>query len=208
MEVEKRLEMGRKELDRVRVISAVCEGRRSQRQTAVELDLSVRQVKRLVQRYRKQGEKGLISGHRGKVSGNRIPEAVRKEALKLVRQWYADFGPTLAHEYLAREHGLAFSVETLRQWMIEAGLWQARSWRNARIHPQRERRACYGELVQADGSPHDWFEGRGPICTLLVFIDDATSKLMALRFAPVEDTRGHLRLLLPVPGWKYPRVPK
>ena len=195
MKVEKKLEMGRKELDRVRVISAVCEGRRSQRQAAVELDLSVRQVKRLVQRYRKQAEKGLISGHRGKVSGNRIPEAIREEALKLVWQWYADFGPTLAHEYLAREHGLAFSVETLRQWMIEAGLWQARSRRNARIHPQRERRSCYGELVQADGSPHDWFEGRGQRCTLRVFIDDATSKLMALRFAPVEDTRGYLRLL-------------
>ena len=110
MKVEKRLEMGRKELDRVHVISAVCEGHRSQRQAARELELSVRLVKRLVQRYRGQGAKGLISGHRGKVSGNRIPEAVREKALELVRQWYADFGSTLAHEYLTREHGLAFSV--------------------------------------------------------------------------------------------------
>ena len=114
MKVEKRLEMGRKELDRVGVISVVCEGRRSQREAARELELSVRQVKRLVQRYRGQGAKGLISGHR-------IPEAVREKALRLVRQWYADFGPTLAHEYLTREHGLVFSVETLRHWMIEAG---------------------------------------------------------------------------------------
>ena len=81
------------------------------------------------------------------MSGNRIPEAIREEALKLVRHWYADFGLTLAHEYLAREHGLAFSVEMLRQWMIEAGLWQARSRRNARIHLQREWRVSTGLII-------------------------------------------------------------
>jgi transposase len=188
--------MDQRELERVRVIGAVSEKQLTQREAALQLGLSVRQVKRLIRRYREQGDSGLISRHRGKASGNRHPAAVRQEALAWVRGRYADFGPTLAHEHLTGEHGLAFSVETLRRWMIEDGLWQARSWRKAPVHPQRERRACLGELVQADGSPHDWFEGRGPVCTLLVFIDDATSELLALRFAPVEDTRGYLALFL------------
>ena len=188
--------MSRKELERARVIGAVNEKQLTQREAALQLELSVRQIKNLVRRYREQGEAGLVSRHRGKVSGNRLSEVVREEALTWVRDRYADFGPTLAHEYLTQEHGLAFSVETLRQWMIEDGLWQVHSRRRVRVHPQRERRACFGELVQADGSPHDWFEGRGPVCTLLVFIDDATSELLALRFVPVEDTRGYLGLFL------------
>ena len=193
---EELLGMTRKELERVRVTSAVSERQLTQRAAARQLGLSVRQIKNLVRRYRAQGGAGLVSRHRGKVSGNRLPEAVREKALRLVQQWYSDFGPTLAHEYLTQEHGLVFSVETLRRWMMEAGFWQAHSRRSAPVHPQRERRACFGELVQADGSPHDWFEGRGPICTLLVFIDDATSELMAMRFVPVEDTRGYLGLFL------------
>ena len=188
--------MTRKELERARIIHAVIEKQLTQREAALRLALSVRQIKNLVRRYREQGEAGLISRHRGKISGNRLPEAVQQEALAWMRERYADFGPTLAHEYLTREHGLSFSVETLRRWMIEDGLWQTHSRRKAPVHPQRERRACLGELVQADGSPHDWFEGRGPVCTLLVFIDDATSALLALRFVEVEDTRGYLGLFL------------
>ena len=188
--------MTRKELERARVISAVSGRRLTQHEAALRLGRSVRQIRNLVWRYREQGEAGLISRHRGKVSGNRLPETVREEALARMRECYADFGPTLAHEYLTREHGLAFSVEMLRRWMIEGGLWKAHSRRKVRIHPQRERRACFGELVQVDGSPHAWFEGRGPVCTLLVFTDDATSELLALRFELVEDTRGYLGLFL------------
>lgn len=186
--------MTEQELERAQVIGEVVGKRLTQREAALRLDRSVRQVKTLVRRYREQGAAGLISGHRGRVSGNRLPAALRERALGLVRELYADFGPTLAHEYLTEQHGLAFSVETLRQWMIEDGLWAAHARRPPRVHPQRERRACFGELVQADGSPHDWFEGRAPVCTLLVFIDDATSELLALRFVPVEDTRGYLGL--------------
>ena len=193
---EKKLEMSRKELDRVRVIGGVCKGHRTQREAALELGPSVRQVKRLARRHRERGAEGLVSRHWDKVSGNRLPEAVRQRAVALVEEFYPDFGPTLAHEFLTQEHGLVFSVETLRHWMIEAGLWQGRSRRKAQDHPQRERRPCFGELVQADGSPHNWFEGRGPVCTLLVFIDDATSELLAMRFVPVEDTRGYLGLFL------------
>ena len=125
----------------------------------------------------------MRSSHRGQSPSNQLAEAVRQKALALVEEFYPDFGPALAHEYLTQEHGLAFSVETLRHWMMETGLWQARSRRKVRAHPQRERRACFGELVQADDSPHNWFEGRGPVCTLLVFIDDATSELLAMHIA-------------------------
>src|SRR5690349_13878588 len=108
-------------------------------------------------------------------------------ALWIVRQNYADFGPTLAAEKLAAEHGFSFSSETLRKWMIADGLWRDRKQRR-RIHQPRPRRECVGELVQVDGSEHWWFEDRGPQCTLLVFVDDATSRLMHLQFVESEST--------------------
>ena len=124
-----------------------------------------------------------------------IRGGVRQAVLALVREHYADFGPTLACEKLAERHGHCLSVETLRQWMIAAGLWAPKRRKQARIHQRRPRRPCLGELVQIDGSPHDWFEGRGPRCTLIVFIDDATSRLLALRFAPAETTRAYMETL-------------
>ncbi len=102
-----------------------------------------------------------------------------------VKERYADFGPTLAAEYL-RAEGFTVSKETLRGWMIEAGVWQAKHKRPPRLHPPRPRRARLGELVQIDGSAHDGFEGRGARCTLIAFIDDATSRVMVARFVPVE----------------------
>ena len=110
----------------------------------------------------------------------------------MLRQHYADFGPTLAAEYLAQHHGFRRSVEALRTWMVGAGLWQAKQADKKRPHPPRERRPRLGELIQIDGSPHDWFEGRGPRCCLIAFIDDASSRLMWARFAPVESTRVYL----------------
>jgi len=111
----------------------------------------------------------------------------------LVRQRYADFGPTFAHQKLTEDHGLALSVETLRGWMIAAALWVPRAQRTRRSYPPRPRRACLGELVQIDGSEHAWFEDRGPVCTLLVYVDDATSRLMELSFAEVESTFDYFR---------------
>lgn len=105
-----------------------------------------------------------------------------------VRERYVGFGPTLAQEKLSEEHAVTVSVETLRQWMIAADLWGPRAQRDRRVHQPRGRRACVGELVQVDGCEHDWFEDRGPRCTLLVFIDDATSRLMELRFYRGETT--------------------
>ena len=114
--------------------------------------------------------------------------------LELVRQNYRDFGPTLASEALLERHSIEVSRETLRKWMVEAGLWLSRKQRRT-FHQPRLRRESYGELVQIDGSQHRWFEDRGEPCTLLVFIDDATSKLMQLRFVPSESTSSYFEAL-------------
>jgi hypothetical protein len=111
----------------------------------------------------------------------------------LVRERYRDFGPTFAHQKLTEEHEFACSVETVRGWMTTAGLWVPRAQRLRRSQPPRPRRACLGELVQIDGSEHAWFEDRGPVCTLLVYVDDATSRLMELAFAEVESTFDYFR---------------
>ena len=187
--------MTQKAVDRLGVIQQVVDRQLRQKEAARQLGLSVRQVKRLVARYRAEGPSGLVSRRLGRRPGNALSDAVRQEVLGLVRTHYSDFGPTLACEKLAAHHGHRLSVETLRQWMIAEELWKPRARQSARIHQRRPRRPCRGELVQIDGSPHDWFEGRGPRCTLLVFIDDATSELMALRFAPAETTQAYMETL-------------
>lgn len=187
--------MSHREIDRLAVIQSIEQRRLTQIQAALQLGISVRQVKRLVRAYRAQGAKGLVSRHRGKRPNNTIAQAVREHALNLVRTSYADFSPTFAHEKLTEQHALTVSVETLRKWMIEDELWVPRSRKPARIHQNRVRRPRAGELIQIDGSPHDWFEGRAPRCTLIVFIDDATSRLMALRFAPAETTQAYMETL-------------
>jgi hypothetical protein len=113
----------------------------------------------------------------------------------LLRGKYPDFGATLAAEKLSEREGIEVSRETVRRIQIALGLARARRRRSARVHRPRERRPRFGELIQIDGSPHDWFEGRGPRCTLIVFIDDATGRLTALRFAPAETTRAYLDAL-------------
>ena len=183
------------EADRAAVMLLVVEKRLRQAEAAARLGLSVRQVKRLVRRYREQGAAGMASGRRGRRPNNALDEAVRRQALSLVRERYADFGPTFAAEKLAEAHGLPLSRETLRKWMSEDGLWRPKGRRPARVHQSRPRRPRIGELVQVDGSPHDWFEGRGPRCTLIVFVDDATSRLTALRFFASETTEAYMETL-------------
>jgi len=187
--------MSHKELDRVGVIRKVVDGELKQTTAAQQLGLSVRQIKRLVRTMRREGPAGLVSKRRGQPSNNRIAAAVRAQAMALVHERYTDFGPTLAHEKLVEMHGFTHSVETLRTWMIADGLWQPRQRKRVAIHQRRPRRPCRGELVQIDGSPHDWFEGRGPRCCLIVFIDDATSQLLALRLVPVETTQAYMETL-------------
>jgi hypothetical protein len=149
------------------------------------LALSTRQGHRLLKAYRLGGGGAIAHKARGRPSNNKLADEVRDRAVRLVRSTYADFGPTLAAEMLADKHGLKVSRETLRGWMIEAGLWLSRRQRR-RFHQPRLRREASGELVQIDGSEHRWFEDRADPCTLLVFIDDATGRLMQLRFAPSE----------------------
>jgi transposase len=162
--------------------------RLTQKEAAWMLKLSVRQIKRVYRAYKGQGAKGLISARRGKESNNRLDAVVVKQALDLIYERYRDFGPTLAHEKLVEVHGLKISDESVRRLMIEEGVWKPRKAKKPPTHQLRERRACLGELVQVDGSDHDWFEGRGPKCTLLVYIDDATGKLLELWFVPDETT--------------------
>lgn len=181
------------ELERLEVLTQLAERRVPQRRAAERLGVSTRHVRRLARRFAADGAAGLASRHRGRASNRRLSAATQERALALVRERYADFGPTFARQKLTEEHALTCSVETLRGWMITAGIWVPRTQRARRSYPPRPRRACLGELVQLDGSDHAWFEDRGPRCTLLVYIDDATSRLMELCFAVVESTFDYFR---------------
>ena len=194
------LTMSDREIDRAEWMVRLGERRVTQAVVAKRLGLSVRQVERMVRAYKAGGAAVLISKRRGRPSPRRFPESLRAKALGLVRSLYGDFRPTLAREKLSEVHGVTVSVETLRQWMIADGLWLPRAARRARPHPPRYRRPCFGELVQIDGCDHEWFELRAPRCTLLVFVDDATGRLMQLYFAESESTfayfeatRGYLK---------------
>lgn len=182
------LTMSKKELTRLEVMERLEKKTMKQREAAQLLGMSIRHVKRLLRAYRLGGAAGLITKRRGRPSNNRISEEVEQEATDLIYSKYADFGPTLAHEKLTERHGLKLSRETVRQLMIREGLWKAKTSKKLVVHQMRERRACYGELIQVDGSPHAWFEERGEKCNLLVFIDDASGRLMELYFTPGETT--------------------
>jgi hypothetical protein len=179
--------MSEQELSRLEIIQRVKKKILKQREAAELLSLTLRQVKRLCQGYETGGAAALVSKRRGQPSNNRLPEKTIKKAGRLLHRRYHDFGPTLAHEKLSIE-GVKLSVEAVRQLMISEGLWQVRRARRPVIHQLRERRARVGELIQIDGSPHDWFEGRAAKCTLLVFVDDATSRLMHLQLVTAEST--------------------
>jgi hypothetical protein len=182
------LVMSNRELDRLQVLVRVSEQRLTQREAARVLGVTERQLRRLWKAYQQHGAAGLVSRLRGRRSNRRLTEAVRDDALALVRARYSDFGPTFAHEKLTEVHGLRVSVSTLRTWMTDAQLWVPRLQRERSVHQPRARRECYGELIQIDGSDHEWLEARAPRCTLLVFIDDATGKLMELLFCDAEST--------------------
>jgi hypothetical protein len=180
--------MSRKELNRLEILGRVLERRLTQVQAAEQLGLGVRQVERLCRKLRVEGAPGLVSKKRGRASNHRLPGELREQSLDVVRARYHDFGPTLAAEKLREHHGVVVSVETLRKWMIDAELWVTRRSRVGRAHQPRHRRSCVGELVQIDGCDHEWFEDRAPRCTLLVYVDDATSRLMEIRFVDSEST--------------------
>lgn len=180
------LKMSAKELNRLEVMQRLSEKRMSQKEAGRILKVSTRQIKRLLRAYREKGAAGLVSKHRGHKPNNRLPEEVKKRALNLLKTKYQGFGPTLAHEKLVEREKLKLSDESVRKLMIEEDLWKPRKAKKVVVHQLRERRACFGELIQIDGSPHDWFEGRADPCVLLVFIDDATGRVGQLLFVNSE----------------------
>jgi len=180
--------MSDKEVTRLKVMQRIEEKRLKQKEAAKMLKISERHVRRILRSYRQSGAAGLVSKRRGKPSNNQLKGEVKQQALDMIYSQYHDFGPTLAHEKLTEKDGIKLSVETVRQLMITEGIWKAKKAKKLVVHQMRERRACLGELVQLDGSPHKWFEERGPECTLLVYVDDATSRLMELYFAKGETT--------------------
>ncbi|NVH75939.1 ISNCY family transposase [Paraburkholderia sp. JPY432] len=183
--------MSMRELDRLKVVEAVVEQRLMPWRAAERLGISRRQVERLVLRYRNEGAAGLVSRRRGQPGHHQLAADLAHRALGIIRERYADFGPTLACEKLRESHGLVLSKETVRHLMTDAGLWVPRRQRPPKVYQPRARRACLGELVQIDGSDHHWFEDRAPACTLLAYVDDATSRLMALHFTQTESTFGY-----------------
>ncbi|MDG0027911.1 ISNCY family transposase [Trinickia sp. Y13] len=176
------------ELDRLKVVQAVAETGLKPGRAAERLGLTVRQVERLVTRYRELGAAGLASRKRGRRGNRRLDENTACRALSIIRERYADFGPTLACEKLWECHGIHLAKETVRRLMTEAGFWIPRRQRPPKIYQPRARQACLGQLIQIDGSDHRWFEERAPACTLLVYVDDATSRLMMLHFTATEST--------------------
>jgi len=193
--VEKLLTMSANELSRLEVMQGLEDRRLKQKEAAEILGVSVRQIKRLLSKYRKDGASGLVSQRRGKASNNQLSAEVKQKGLDLLKGKYRGFGPTLAREKLVEVDGLRISDESVRQIMLVEGLWKARKVRKITVHQMRERRACFGELVQIDGSPHAWFEERGPASTLLVAIDDATGQLVGLLFVEHESFHSYACLV-------------
>jgi len=180
-----------RELDRLKCIQAVIDGDLKPGRAAERLGLTVRQIERLVVRYRAEGPIGLISRHRNRPGNRGLKAPLVEHVLSILREHYADFGPTLAAEKLRARHKIILAKETVRRIQIAAGLWLPRKLRPPRIQQPRMRRSCIGELIQIDGCEHRWFEERAPACTVLVYVDDATRRLMEILFTGSESTFGY-----------------
>ena len=178
--------MSKKELKRLYTIKKVIEKRLKQKAAALILMLSVRQTRRIVKRVQEEGDEGIIHRRRGKPSNRAFPAGIKNKAINLYRKKYWDFGPTFANEKLCELDNIKIGDQTLRNWLLEDGAWQVTQ--KCRKHRQwRERKHMFGEMVQVDGSHHEWFEKRGPECVLIGYIDDATNNVFA-RFYEYEGT--------------------
>jgi len=186
------LRMSQKERDRLKIIEQLDQRRLSQARAAELLKLGTRQVRRILTRWRQEGDQGLVHRRRGRPALNVLRPALRRRVVELIRKQYKGFGPTLVTEHLASDHGIEISRETVRQWMRAKQLYTERRKRGHRRH--RPRRECLGELAQLDTSEHDWFEGRGESAALIHLIDDATS-LSVMRFYPADTTLANMDLI-------------
>ena len=180
------IEMSLKELKRLKLVHRSIEGQITQKTAAEMVGLSERQIRRIVKAVREDGDAGVVHRGRGRSSNRRVSDKVRKKVVRLYKKKYLGFGPTLASEKLQEMDGIKLSDETLRLWLLEAGLWKKK--RKMSGHRRwRPRKECLGEMVQMDGSHHDWLEGRGPELVLMGWIDDATNNVYA-RFYDYEGT--------------------
>src|SRR3979490_85053 len=186
--------MSKRELNLLEVLARLDSDRLTAQAAAELMKMTLRQTYRLLRRYRDGGASAVANQRRGRPSNNRLPDVVRDHAIALGRERYADFGPTFAGEKMAERQHLQVSRGALRNWMRQAGIWMSRAERK-RIQQPRYRREHVGELVQIDGSEHRWFEDRAAACTLLGFFDDATSRLMELRFVASESTFSYFEAL-------------
>ena len=178
--------MSTNELNKVEVIGKVAQKSLTQQQAADILNICSRQVRRLLQKYLDDGATALISKKREQPGNHQLPSCIKELTVALLKTHYQGFGPTLAHEKITEIHKIDISLWTVRNIMITNGLWKDKKVKKQRVFQLRKRRSREGELVQMDGSPHDWFEGRGPYCTLLLCVDDATSKVLGGLFVPSE----------------------
>ncbi|MGH9968619.1 MAG: ISNCY family transposase [Pyrinomonadaceae bacterium] len=189
------IRMSVKEAKRLEIVLQVESRTISSAEGARRLGVTVRQLRRIRKRYGSEGIAGLVSKHKGLSAKNRITDDVRMAVRILMSERYQGFGPTLAQEKLEERHEIKLSVESVRQLMMTNGHWKAKLGKNVVLHPMRQRRARYGELIQIDGSPHHWFGEEEPACTLLVFVDDATGNLMQLVFVPTESTLSYMQAM-------------
>ena len=185
-----------KELERAKILTSLGAGRCTTKEAAILLGLTIRHTRRLRRLFETHGIEGLVHNSRGKSSSRAIPQKTRVEIVRLLQTRYPDFGPTLASEKISIDLGRSVSRETIRKIQQEEGLWRAKKRKRVKYHPRRKRRLQIGELVQIDGSIHDWLEGRGPCMSLIAFVDDATSRVMLARFAFCESTREYSRLMV------------
>lgn len=190
------LTMSQKEVDRLTILKQVEDKKLTVAEASEIMGITERQTYRMLKRIRDEGSKGIIHKLRGRKSNRGYPEELKQKIITLYRQGYSDYGPTLYSEKLLERHKISIDHETIRKWLRENAI--TTSIRRKRPHrKKRERRSCYGELVQFDGSYHDWFEGRGAECCLLNFVDDATGKVY-LKFAISENTQDVLLSM-----WEY-----
>lgn len=185
--------MNERELERAEILQRVISNNITLRQAARQMNISLRQARRQLRKVEAHGIAGLAHQSRGRSSGRRLQGDIARQIRALLHSRYSDFGATFAAEKLGEEYGIRVSREKIRQMQIAEGLWKPKRRRDSRCHSRRLRRSRYGELIQIDGSPHDWLEGRGPRLCLINFIDDATSRIQYARFVKAETTEEYMR---------------
>lgn len=185
-----------KEARRLGIMQQVDKNILTLREASIELSLSLSQIKKIRKRYRLEGPNGLLSKHVGKQSPNQVDPKIKSEIMDILRsEEYEGFGPTFARDKIEERQGCRLSSETIRKWMLNEGLWVPKRKKKSKAYPRRQRRGRFGDLIQGDGSRHAWFEDRGDECTMVIFVDDATSQITAAKFVPAETTQSYQQIL-------------